>query len=741
MPESILQRSFAGGELAPALTMRADLAKYTMGLRTCRNFLVRREGGVSNRPGTRFVAAAKDNDPGKLLMRYISSEPGQSVLIEAGTGYFRFYLNGAALSLSGPAAAYNGATAYVPGDLVSSGGVNYYCHTMTTGNAPPNESYWFALTGLLYELPTPYGGVTPMFKWSQSGNVITITERNQHPRELICYSLTRWVLHDITTLPQVSAPTSGFSGASGPVGTLTYHYVVTTIDEATNEESNPSTPIDVTFTDPPTEHEPIVLGWDAVTGAAEYNVYRDPTGNGIYGYVGSTTTNAFYDTLLVPDMMLTPPQAQTPFEDVNDYPDCSATHQQRRYFGNTDHQPDAVWGSRIGYPSNFSISTPLQDDDSVNFKVAGNNHHAVWFLLTLKAGLILMTTAGEWSVVGDNGGIIKPDAIQADQNTYVGSHPKVAPVIIGNSVIYPQLHGNVLREIRFDQQVEGLAGRDLTLFAAHLFEGHTIVDLDYQQTPDSIIWACRSDGVLLGLTYIPEADVWGWHRHDSAAAAHFEDVCVVPELGRDVPYFLVKRTIGGGTVRYIEALEDRTIFNWNQDVFFVDCGLSYHGAPVSSVSGLGHLNGQVVAVVGDGTVVYNGDPAGANAASFTVSGGSVSLGGSYSDVHVGLAIRFADLETLNLDVQGQAIRDKWKRLGSVSVIVDKSARSFQAGPDLAHLSSYLPAPYDPTSASVSDDLEFNITAVFTHHGRFVIRHSDPLPLTILGVIPNVELGG
>jgi hypothetical protein len=38
--------------------------------------------------------------------------------------------------------AYNGATAYAVDDVVSSGGSSYICIAATTGNAPPNATYW-----------------------------------------------------------------------------------------------------------------------------------------------------------------------------------------------------------------------------------------------------------------------------------------------------------------------------------------------------------------------------------------------------------------------------------------------------------------------------------------------------------------------------------------------------------------------------------------------------------------------
>ena len=136
MGSSLVQRAFTAGELAPALAARADLAKYISGLRTCRNFVVQRHGGAANRAGFKFVGGSR-NDTRTYLFPFIYPSTSASVLIEAGEGYFRFWRNGARITVSS-ATAYNGATAYVPGDLVSSGGIIYYCKANTTGNAPPN---------------------------------------------------------------------------------------------------------------------------------------------------------------------------------------------------------------------------------------------------------------------------------------------------------------------------------------------------------------------------------------------------------------------------------------------------------------------------------------------------------------------------------------------------------------------------------------------------------------------------
>ena len=52
----------------------------------------------------------------------------------------------------------------------------------------------------------------------------------------------------------------------------------------------------------------------------------------------------------------------------------------------------------------------------------------------------------------------------------------------------------------------------MTLLAEHI-TGDGIDDVDYAQEPESIYWAVREDGVLLGMTYQREEDVVAWHRH------------------------------------------------------------------------------------------------------------------------------------------------------------------------------------------------------------------------------------
>lgn len=740
-PSSVILRTFAGGELDPALHGRGDLVKYSTALRRCRNFLVRGGGGVANRPGLRYIATCKNATSDDVtLMRYVSEVVGESILIEHGLGYLRFYKNGARVNVSG-VAAWSAVVNYVPGDLVVEGGVHYYSKTANLNQQPPNATHWYPLTGTIYEVPLPQG--TNLYRWVQSGRVITLTHPDVPPQELRFEALTRWIVSPITTAPSIAAPAG--PGGSGTAGALTFKFVITAVKADTYEESLASSVATVANVNAPTQAAPISVTWTNVGGAVEYNVYTDNgTGNGVYGFIGTASGTPFkWDGLVPPDFEQTPPLARVLFNSANNYPATAAYYQQRRIFAFTNLEPDAVFGSQVGFHSNFSIRSPLQDDDAITFKIAGNNHHPVRHLVGLKQ-LVALTDAGAWSI-GAPKEPLTPSSIPADQESYVGSHDAV-PVVVGNTLVFVQRRGNIIRDLRFNQDIEGFGGRDLTIYASHLLEGRAVGAIDYQHAPHSIVWATHGGSTLLGLTYIPEEEVWGWHRHDSAASASFNDVCVVPESDEDGTYVVVSRSIPevhSDPVFYIERLASRVIGveTFDEDVFFVDSGLSYSGAPATVFTGLDHLEGQVVAVVADGAVVFNGDPAHASAATYTVNAGQITIPTAASEVHIGLAIRYGEIETLDADAPGSEARDKKKRIGGVTILVDRSSRSFSAGPDSSHLRAVRVPPWSPAADEHTGQVEVVLSSTFAAEGRVFIRQTDPLPLTILAVIPNGDIGG
>ncbi len=754
MPTPLIQRVFSFGELSPELYARADLVQYASGLRTCRNFFPRKSGGVSNRAGFRFCGEAGEMGAQVFLYRWSFTAASQSTLIEAGDLYFRFWQGGARVTVTIAAlSAYAGGTTYEQGDLVKDGGIAYYAMRETVGDTPASSPLdWHPLETLgaeaIYEIPTPYDAGAfnspgPLH-FAQSGAIITICHPGYAPMELqnldVLGATPAWVLVPVTTDPAIEAP-ANLAGTPS-AGTATLAYKVTAVKEETYEESLPSAVETVINALPPTEADPVALTWDPVTGAVEYRVYLDKHGNGTFGYIGTATEQeTFNDVGYAPDYEVTPPIQRTLFAAANDYPTVSTFYQQRRVFGYTGNQPATVFASRTGFRSNFSISSPLQDDDAITFTLASNDFDVIRHLIALKR-LITLTESGGYVVRGDDSGVLTPSGMNLDLEEYHGASIAF-PAVFGGNILYVQARQKIVRELRFTSDVALVESRDVTLFSSHLFEENKILRLEAQREAHPIIWAVRDDGVLLSMTYVPEFDQYGWARHDTGATGIIEDICIVPEDGEDVLYAVINRQINGNEVRYIERLASRVITaaTFNEDCFFVDAGITYDGAPITVITGLDHLEGEVVAVVGDGAVIFDGDPTDPDAADFTVSGGAITIPAAKSVVHVGLAIRYAEIETLTPDVAGNSIRDRRKLITSLGAVLDRSTQSFLAGPDDDNLVANALEPWETVTAPVSKRVEVPITSRWDEDGRIFIRHDQPMPLTILAVIPSVQAGG
>jgi len=238
----IFKGSFSGGEMSPDMFGRIDDGKYQSGVAKCRNFIARPQGPAENRAGFAFVNEVKNSNVATRLIPFTYSTT-QTMVIEMGAGYFRFHTQGATL-LAGSPAAYSGATAYIVGGLVSSAGINYYCILGTTGNAPPNATYWYPLPSIYYEIPNPYAAADLFdIHYVQSADVITLVHPTYPPRELRRNGATNWTLPTINFTPPISAPTNPTVTSTGftAPGKYNAYYTVTAVGADDISQSAAST--------------------------------------------------------------------------------------------------------------------------------------------------------------------------------------------------------------------------------------------------------------------------------------------------------------------------------------------------------------------------------------------------------------------------------------------------------------------------------------------------------------------
>jgi len=415
------------------------------------------------------------------------------------------------------------------------------------------------------------------------------------------------------------------------------------------------------------------------------------------------------------------------------YPETSAYFQDRQLFGGTAGKPSNIFMSTVSGFLDFSVGNPVLDTDAITYKVLSNQVNTIRHMLELQY-LIVFTSGGVYMVQGgtNGNGVVTPTTMNLSLQ---GANPvaDVQPLRIANYAMFVQEKGNQVRSLGYSFADNAFVGQDVTALSNHLLQFWTITDWCYQEIPYSCIWAVRSDGTLLGLTFNPEQQITGWHHHDTQGV--YESVCRVTENNTDVVYAVVKRTLNGVATRVIERFQPRQFLD-QRDAYFVDCGLTYDGRATntyaSTFSGLDHLNGQLVSILGDGIVFPQK----------VVANGTVTTSYPVLVAHVGLPYT-SEITTLPLASNRADITDKKKNVNSVSVIVDRSA-GFVAGPDASNLSEYKTRTtenYGSADNLLSEIVDFNVVCNWDKKGQVVVRQDKPLPLTVLAVIPQAEIGG
>jgi hypothetical protein len=861
---TLAQRSFAGGELDPRLHPKCDLVKYQTGAATCRNGTIMRQGGFESRAGWRFVGEIVDSESVARLIPFFFNA-SQAYMLEFGNETMRVIKNGSyvtetakvitAISQAAQAQVTIAAHGFSDGDelvladikgmtelntrnvRVSDSAANTFKLKDLSGNYIDSTAFGAYVSGgtaaRVYTLATNYQSADlPYLKRTQTADILKIVRDGFTPVDIRRTGDAAWT-HNIQILlglPEIDEPKL-LTQVTYPSGTAAY-WAVTALSQASGEESEISIFVDSNTA--PSSTTQVTLSWTApIIPASGYNIYRF---NGVWAYIGTTTSTSFVDHGYPADTSITPPtldaQRRPNVAGVAN-PTCIAYHGQRAYYSGRSDYPGFVWGSRIAQQRNFTASSPIKADDSILAPLFGPKVAEIRHMLSL-GSLILFTARGAVALTGNGEGAITPTSINPKDCSSFGAAEMPEPIEIDGDAVFVEASGKNVHALGFQFEIDGYKGGELSIFASHLVDDHTIVDWAYQQKPHSILWAVRSDGTLLSMTYLKEQQIIGWARHDTDG--EFENVAVVHEGNTDVLYAVVKRTINGETKRYVERLEDRQVteetqadfaaldscltydgrntdeshtltlqeldpdFTWgagesvsilSSQAFFTaeDVGNEIHfegadgfpvrvriteygsddtvyGKPhrdvptelrntatstwaraVDEVSGLWHLEGKEVAVYADGFVVSN--PLTANEGqALTVSDGSISLTQPFSVITVGLPY-IVDLETLDIDTpQGESLASKKKNVSSVIVHLHKT-RGVYVGPKapsdddedpLEHLSEVKLRENESMEKPIelkTGQHEQIIESEWSSGGRVFLRQVDPLPMTILAVMPNL----
>lgn len=289
------------------------------------------------------------------------------------------------------------------------------------------------------------------------------------------------------------------------------------------------------------------------------------------------------------------------------YPGTVAYFQQRRAYGNSLNEPDTYWMSQPGAPQNFDVRTPPITSDAITGSPWATQVNGIQWMVQTSGGLLVMTGLSAWLLVGSgsfatNVQAISPSSQDNVPQAFSGCSDTVPPIKINYDIIYLTSKDSHYYDLPY--QLYALSEPiDLTESSSHLFDGYTMIDNAWCEQPQKLMWAVRSDGILLSLTYYKTQQIQGWARHDTAG--DFVSCASVTELPVDALYVATARNINGNNCYMTERMDNR-LWQTVEDCWCVDCGLSLvqptpNGVlSISSSSGLGGISGVTGLVGGSG---------------------------------------------------------------------------------------------------------------------------------------------
>ncbi len=673
------QTNFTAGELSPRLEGRVDIAKYFNGVKKLENMIVLPHGGATRRGGTIFVNTAK---AGKVRLIPFQFSISQTYILEFGDQYIRFYRNQAIL------------------------GVESFSSGFSTG---------FEVEATSSEITSPYlESELFQIQFAQSADVLYLVHPNHAPRTLSRLSDTSWVLDEVTTIngpyldQNLSATTITPSATTGAGITLTAStstFVSTDVGRLVRIDQGAD------------------FGYAKIVGFTSVTVVTADVVDDFVSTTGQTTWQL------------------GAWSDTTGFPSTISFFEDRLVYAGSLDQPQTIWGSKSGFYDNFTPGANA--DDAYNYTIATDQVNAIQWMSPGKS-LTIGTLGGEFLMAAStrNEAITPTNVKIVRQSEYGGAN--IMPVRSAGVVLFVQRSTKKLRQFVYEFESDSYLAPDMTLLSEHI-TGNGIIEMEYQRDPESIIWMVRKDGQLIGMTYERDQEVIAWHRHiiggvsdAQGTDAQVESVAVIPGSdNRDEVWLSVKRLINGSTVRHLEVITKGrdTIDPADADDFFVDAGLSFNGSPSTVFSGLDHLEGETVQILADGAPVPDK----------TVLAGSITLLSSASVVHVGFN-KPAIIKTLRLEAgsaNGTA-QGKIKRINKVNIrLFDTLGAKVGPTEDKTDIIPFRSTSdlMDSSPPRFSGDKELPFPSGYDKEGEIVIRQDQPLPLTVLSIMPLVRTSG
>ena len=623
---------FVSGILSPRLLGNSLLPQYNTALKDGMNLIVGAYGFITARPGSRYIAEVKDSSVKSYLFPFRYSNTDNYILEFTDTA-IRFYENQAQIQ---------------------------------SGMSP-------------YEISTPYDiDHIPDLRIAQLFDKIFIVHPLYAPRELVRYSDTNWTISTMSfdepayLEENTSTTTLTFSAVSGTGVTCTASsatFASTDVGRAIRFKAGPddsdavtyvSTGSETNFNIPffpqtssdvevfliaatgvkteqtynagaPSSGEFTISSGQVVLSAAPSSgvkvlIQRKYTGSGEWGWATITAYSSSTSVTVTINRTLGGTNASTywrlgAWSETTGYPSRICFYQGRLWMANTTNNPDRVWASAVEDfyefgPDNLLNKGQVDDDSPISATIAGITS------ISLMESLNVLMLGGEGlKSIGKGGSAVTPPPVVLPEDSTICSDIK--PAVIKNEIIFADYEKKNLYSAEFDFQSNSYRPFNLTIIADHVFEDSPVKQIVTTTVPQNMIWALKENGELWACTYDKTQQVFAWVKQSIGGT----DVVVESISSNNSELWLVvKRTINSSTVRYIETISNWFYLDSKTSATFSDSYLTYSGTSTSTITGLDHLEGETVEVIGNGAVQT----------SKTVSSGQITLDSAVTTATIGL---------------------------------------------------------------------------------------------------------
>lgn len=342
MSTDIVKYAFIAGELSPTLYGRTDLTKFDLGMAEARNFFVDYRGGLSSRPGFRYMEHVfRDDQHTRMVPFAFAPDQEDTYIALFGHEYIRFLQAGSYvledaltvtnISAATPAVVTSAAHGLAANRWIKLGGKVYEIRSPAANtfelysvpHAEPVDGSTLTLANAfpIYEVESPYSedDLDGLY-FDQYRDRLLITSTDFAPRGLTRNGHTDWVLEEVEISPFYLGPTITSSSVSAAGDAQTIFSVTKVLADGTESAVGNLFLLDNAVNYPVTEGS-VSINWTAEEDAAFYNVYRSIVSvseelsfGSELGYVGKTKGTKFTDPNIIPDFSKVPPTNYNPFE-------------------------------------------------------------------------------------------------------------------------------------------------------------------------------------------------------------------------------------------------------------------------------------------------------------------------------------------------------------------------------------------------------------------------------------------